>query len=256
MVTSVSSPTFAPEMPQDVSRPGRWGLFLGVIALHAVVAAIVVHSARQPTIVGDPTPISVSLLSESPVSPPADRDGASPVSPLRQSSSRTPIATSPQPVPPQSVVRAPALPQDAVVPVPTSSVPSPVAMSAESPRTLAVDTPASAPAKDASIQSSVVPSGKPVVLAHTSVSYLRKPDLKYPKMSARLGEHGSVTLSVVVDEHGLPVSATVVQSSGYARLDAAARDAVMQVRYVPYTLNGVPQRFEVLAPFTFTPPSE
>lgn len=245
-----------PEMPQDVSRAGRWGLLVGVIALHAGVAAVVVHSSRQQTVVGEPAPITVALLSEAPVRSMALPEVSSPVVQPKAPPMRAPVTAPPQPTLPQWVARAPAAPQDTAVPQPAPLARPTIAAIPEPSHAVAVAPSASAPAREASVQANATPLDKPVVVSHTAVRYLREPDLKYPRMSARLGEHGSVTLSVVVDERGQPVSATVLQTSGYPRLDAAAQDAVMQVRYVPYTLNGVPQRFEVRAPFTFKLPSE
>lgn len=256
MGATASFSPLTPEMPQDVSRAGRWGLLVGVVALHVVVAAVVVHSARQPTTVGEPAPISVALLTEEPIRPSARPEVSSPAPEPKQKAVRTPVAVPPQPTPPQLVAQAPAMPQEKVVPQATLTAHPSVATPAEATHAVVADNAASAPSRVASVSPGSVSSDKPVAVSQTDVRYLRKPDLKYPRISDRLGEHGSVTLSVVVDERGQPASATVVQTSGYPRLDAAARDAAMHAPYVPYTLNGVPRRFEVQALFIFKPPSE
>jgi periplasmic protein TonB len=63
----------------------------------------------------------------------------------------------------------------------------------------------------------------------------------YPALSKKLAEEGAVLLRVVVDAQGKPVSAAVVQSSGYARLDDAGQQTVMRWRFKPATVNGVPE---------------
>jgi len=63
----------------------------------------------------------------------------------------------------------------------------------------------------------------------------------YPALSKKLAEEGAVLLHVVVDAQGKPVSAAVVQSSGYARLDDAGQHTVMRWRFKPATVNGVPE---------------
>jgi protein TonB len=61
----------------------------------------------------------------------------------------------------------------------------------------------------------------------------------YPPISQRLGEHGVTLLNVSIDEAGRATDATVVTSSGSARLDAAAIDYVKQrYRWKPATRDG------------------
>jgi protein TonB len=64
---------------------------------------------------------------------------------------------------------------------------------------------------------------------------------EYPSASVRLGEEGSVLLELVIAPDGRVRTATVVESSGHARLDQAAIDeAVRAWRLRPATLDGVP----------------
>jgi protein TonB len=51
--------------------------------------------------------------------------------------------------------------------------------------------------------------------------------------SRRQGEEGEVQLRVRVGSDGTALEVEIRQSSGYARLDAAARDAVLRWRFVP-----------------------
>ena len=63
--------------------------------------------------------------------------------------------------------------------------------------------------------------------------------------SRRLQEAGTVWLRVVFDTSGWPRQVTLLKSSGFARLDAQAEQAMRQARIAPYLDNGV--AVEVLA---------
>lgn len=60
-------------------------------------------------------------------------------------------------------------------------------------------------------------------------------DPTYPPASRRAGEQGTVRLKVLVDTNGRPSNVAVAQSSGSARLDQAAMDAVRKWRFVAAT---------------------
>jgi len=83
------------------------------------------------------------------------------------------------------------------------------------------------------------------------VQYLEPPVLEYPRASRRAGESGRVLVRVYIDEAGLPRTVLVGQSSGHARLDAAALDAVRQARFKPYTENARPTAGWALIPLIF-----
>ena len=70
-------------------------------------------------------------------------------------------------------------------------------------------------------------------------------------MSRRLGEQGKALLNVVVGADGAPKQVSIKQSSGYARLDDAAKEATMRCRFLPGKVNGVPQTMTYEAPFNF-----
>ena len=57
----------------------------------------------------------------------------------------------------------------------------------------------------------------------------------YPSSSRRAGEEGTVRLKVLVDEKGRPKDVAVATSSGFARLDQAAIEAVRKWRFVAAT---------------------
>jgi len=84
-----------------------------------------------------------------------------------------------------------------------------------------------------------------------SVEYVRAPAPVYPRESNRRRERGTVILRVLVDPAGRPAQIQVEHSSGYDRLDVAAREAVEKALFRPYEVNGVAQAAQVLIPIEF-----
>ncbi|WP_228273653.1 energy transducer TonB [Rhodocyclus tenuis] len=62
--------------------------------------------------------------------------------------------------------------------------------------------------------------------------YLHNPAPVYPALSRRMGEEGRVMLRVFVDATGRPAQIELNSSSGSARLDAAAQEAVWRWSFV------------------------
>ena len=56
----------------------------------------------------------------------------------------------------------------------------------------------------------------------------------------------------MVDSNGRPAQIQVERSSGYDRLDSAARDAVEKALFRPHEVNGIAQPAQVLIPIEFT----
>lgn len=84
-----------------------------------------------------------------------------------------------------------------------------------------------------------------------SVEYVRAAPPVYPKESQRKREHGTVVLRVLVDAQGRPAQIQVERSSGFERLDNAAREAAEKFLFRPYEVNGVAQPAQVLIPIGF-----
>jgi periplasmic protein TonB len=85
-----------------------------------------------------------------------------------------------------------------------------------------------------------------------SVEYVRPPQPVYPSESTRRRERGTVLLRVLVDALGRPAQIQVERSSGFSRLDEAARTAVEKSLFRPYEMNGIAQPAQVLIPIEFT----
>jgi len=95
------------------------------------------------------------------------------------------------------------------------------------------------------------PAPPSVQLPSTDADYLQNPKPVYPAMSKRLGEQGKTIVRVLIGTDGLPRQASIRQSSGYERLDEAARNAVMSWRYVPGKRNGVVEPMEFNVPINW-----
>jgi protein TonB len=74
----------------------------------------------------------------------------------------------------------------------------------------------------------------------------------YPALSRRLQETGTAVVQLVIDEHGTIESARVASSSGFPRLDDAARQAVLASACSPYLRDGTAKRASAAVPFTFS----
>ena len=95
------------------------------------------------------------------------------------------------------------------------------------------------------------PAPPAVQLPSSNADYLNNPKPVYPAMSKRLGEQGKTIVRVLIGVDGMPKSASIRQSSGYERLDEAARTAVMSWRYVPGKRNGVVEPMEFNVPINW-----
>jgi len=84
-----------------------------------------------------------------------------------------------------------------------------------------------------------------------TVEYVRAPAPKYPPESQRHRERGTVLLRVMVDVLGRPAQIQIERSSGFSRLDDAARVAVEKALFHPHVVNGIAQPAQVLIPIEF-----
>lgn len=85
----------------------------------------------------------------------------------------------------------------------------------------------------------------------SEVAYLQAPAPKYPPESRRSREQGMVSLRVLIDENGHARDVRIERSSGFPRLDEAARQAVARALFKPYVEAGVAQPAIVIIPIEF-----
>lgn len=157
----------------------------------------------------------------------------------------------PPPPQPQPKVKAPPPPRPMAVreprPAPDAPVgtiePPPPAPPAPVPPPPAPPAPPPAP-----------PAPKLVEVGENEVRYAREPRPVFPSMSKRLGESGTVVISVYFNADGIPRRAEIFKSSGFDRLDQAAREAVLNSRVTPIRRPGADESTVYLfrAPINFT----
>jgi protein TonB len=82
--------------------------------------------------------------------------------------------------------------------------------------------------------------------------YLDNPAPAYPALSRRMGEQGRVLLRVYVLADGNAGQVEIRESSGYERLDRAARDTVARWRFVPARQGDKAVAGWVLVPVSFS----
>jgi protein TonB len=85
------------------------------------------------------------------------------------------------------------------------------------------------------------PPAPPVQTAAViSASSCEKPE--YPSASKRLEEEGTVQLKFLVGSDGKVIESAVEKSSGFRRLDEAARAGLSKCQFKPATVDGKPQQ--------------
>ncbi|QTQ36011.1 Periplasmic biopolymer transport protein linking inner and outer membranes [Aromatoleum petrolei] len=204
-----------------------------VVLAHVAGLATVAQLVRQPDTVKE-TPISVALI-ELPV----------------------PLPTV-APPPPRPVVEPP--PKPTPRPQPRAPKPAPKVVT-EAPTAIRAETPPLAPpepVREAAAPTPPAPPARPapeappaVIAARFDAAYLNNPAPAYPPLSRRMREEGKVMLRVQVTAEGLPAQVDLAESSGFARLDAAAREAVQRWRFVPAKQGAQPVAAAVIVPIVF-----
>lgn len=207
---------FAPR-ESAARRALRFGLVAGA---HVALVAGVVSLAADPEMRAATRELVVRLIEPTPPVPE--------VKPPR-----------PQPLK-QDVVRQPAPPP----PVMTAA--------ADTPAVASFAVPPQPPAPPRIDIAPAPPAPLPVTAARFDADYLHNPKPFYPVFSRRQGEEGKVQLRVRVSAAGAALDVEVKQSSGFPRLDDAAREAVLQWRFVPAKRGDEAVESWVGVPIVFT----
>lgn len=201
-------------------RPGVFGI---VLVLHIAVLSALFTARETP----HEQPVIVTMIAL-----------PAPQQPEAQPRHR------PQPQPPRTQ------PQHRQPPRPE---PQPGATAAERAPAPVAPAPATPAAPEAVPQEPARAPGKPKELpGELSVSCPGRTPPAYPAHSLRLGEQGRVMLTVELDETGRVTGASVKNSSGFARLDQAALNAVKTWRCKPALQEGRAVPAVALQPFSFT----
>lgn len=112
--------------------------------------------------------------------------------------------------------------------------------------------PSNAPPSDAAPSAPPAPAAPAVPKTISGVSYINAPRPVYPPLDARMGNEGTVTLRVLINEKGRAEKVEVQKSSGSLRMDDAAREAVMRALFKPYLEDGKPAPAFAIVPINFT----
>ena len=149
---------------------------------------------------------------------------------------------------------APSRPSPVVVPAPTppkpSRTPTPVAPTPE-PLQKVEPSPIVEQSTDAKARANQEAATSEVIQPKFDANYLNNPKPGYPSISHRLGEEGVVMLRVYVSAQGTPDQIQLLKSSGFARLDQAAQEAVARWRFVPARQGKIAIAEWVDIPITF-----
>ncbi len=146
-----------------------------------------------------------------------------------------PAPPPPAPPPPAPAVKAPPPAPPTVASPVVPLLPSPNAVTvAPAPAVPAVTTPPSAPAAPVS-------RAEPVrTAAGVNAANCEKPE--YPSASRRLEEEGTVHLRFLVGVDGKVIQSEIEKSSGFKRLDEAARAGLAKCQFRPATVDGKPEQ--------------
>lgn len=224
----------------------RLTVLLLVAALHAaLVVTLADRLGRRPAEAAHP--LLVAAIIEEPAAAPPDAAAAHTV---------PEPAPEPPPVPaigPPPLVELPPQPDSPQPPpVPTvAALPTPeIPVRRPTPRPATRPTPAARPAAPAppapaptpAMPASLPPRAEPVRQAAVvdATRTCRLP--QYPPLSRRNGEAGTVTLTFLIDTDGSMLESHIETSSGYERLDEAARQALALCRFRAGSVDGVPER--------------
>lgn len=187
----------------------------GVVVLHALLFWAIQAGLTRTVIQKMPTVVQALLLEEiKPSLPPL------PSPPPEPTPTKTP--------PPQT-------------PLPTFVPPAVTAAVSAPPNAIAAVSPAPAPAETTP---SAAPAASPAPVARAPVrtaagvnmAQCQKPE--YPSASRRMEEEGTVTLRFLVDTDGTVIQAEIEKSSGYKRLDEAARAGLSKCQFKPAMADG------------------
>jgi TonB family protein len=74
------------------------------------------------------------------------------------------------------------------------------------------------------------------------VLYQPNADTFYPSFSKRVGEQGAAVVRLIIDKGGRVEDVEILQSSKYSRLDNATLEIGKKYKFMPFLVNGEPQR--------------
>lgn len=162
------------------------------------------------------------------------------------------VAPPPPPPPPKPAAKTPKLPPPPMPAAIRDPAPAPKAP------TGVIEPQPPAPPLMAPVAPAPAPPAPPaaprlVEITQGETEYIRPPRPVYPALSKRSGEAGVVIIAVYYSTSGYAKRAEVFKSSGFERLDRAAREAVLASQVTPFRRAGVNEdtQFLLKAPINF-----
>jgi len=227
----------SPDGIDSLLPAGREWLGLGtIVVLHAIALAGLALVLTRPDPVRPPTIVGMLVSAPPPaVEPPKPL----PMAPQPQPRPRPRVEPKPLPLPPPPVAAPSERAITAPPPAPQPEAAAPVAPAAP-PAPDAPPAPVDAPAPPA-----------PVIQPRSDAAHLNNPAPRYPRLSRRLGEEGRVLFDVHILPDGSVGEIKLKRSSGFARLDEAALQAVRHWRYVPARRGDTPIPYWYVPPIIF-----
>jgi protein TonB len=207
-----------------------------VVVLHALLFWAVHVGLTRDVVQKMPLVVQALLLTETPrETPPPPAAAPPPPTP--------PVA---KPAPAQPVQPAPSPPTSPAIELPAVSTPTPsnAGLNASAPPApVAAAAPATVPAAAAPAVAAPARATAPAptrTAAGVNVSQCEKPE--YPSASRRLEEEGTVALRFLVGVDGKVIQSEVEKSSGFKRLDEAARAGLSKCQFRPALVDGKPEQ--------------
>ncbi len=224
-----NAPHSLPTAPQ--SGVGLW-VVGAVVVLHlAVMAALQVGLGREPERAA-PTVVVARLIEQADAAPQPVQHPPAPLlgKPAVAQPALASVSQAPDPAPvAPTLAAAGAL---SAVPAPTSPG-TPV---------IAPATPAGVPGVSTGSSSAVVHASAPTQrVAATLQASANCQKMPYPELSSRREEQGTVHLKFLIGADARVLESMVEHSSGFPRLDEAARAGLAKCQFKPGTVDGRPE---------------
>jgi len=218
----------------ESGRIWRVGGLAVIVGLHAAGGWALVPAMDAPARGNDDAPVLEAVLIDEPVSPEPEPPVVTPEPSPAEPPSPEPIPE-PQPPPPPD---PPPEPTPAITPEPEPPPPAPVSTPAPPKPKPPRPKPRPAPAPVSASAPTDPPPAPKVEDTRRDPAVISCRVPAYPSESRRLGETGTVALSLLVGTDGDVLDKRIDASSGHERLDAAALEALAKCRFKPGGRDG------------------
>ena len=244
-------------MSQPVPGPRLFPLG-AIILLHVAALSALLNGMQRPEVpLTVPREIIATLIAPQPTPTPVQQPSPPTPQPVPRPAPRLVEKPAPKPIEkPAPVVRKPSPPRPAPVPTPEpteKAISTPMPLPAAASPAPAAPEPQAAAAEAAPVAppAASAPAAPAPPKTVSGVEYIQPPQPDYPPIAKRMGEQGRVMLRVLVSDRGRPEKVDVQKSSGFARLDEAARQAAMRAMFKPHLEDGKPVAVYALIPINF-----